>query len=80
MSCARRPRKYRNGKTFDQCKQSAEEISAGLQRVINGTGHVTWSDILEKVEHDELTYKLTLKYLRRDGYNIGDYKNPQVTR
>jgi len=35
---------------------------------------------LEATDHDELVYKLTLKYLRLDGYNIGDWKNPKVTK
>jgi len=41
---------------------------------------VLWSELLEKVEHDELVYKLTLKYLRRDGYNIGDWKTPEIKK
>jgi len=33
---------------------------------------------LDIVDHDELIYKLTLKFLRRDGYDIGNYKIPEV--
>jgi len=33
---------------------------------------------LEKVKHDELVYKLTLKYLRRDGFDIGNNKMPEI--
>ena len=33
--------------------------------------------ILE-AEHDEIVYKLTLKYLREMGYDIGNYLSPKV--
>ncbi len=77
-SCDSRTRAYKNGKTFDECKEIAESISSQLQKQISQNGKVLWSDILEKVDHDELVYKLTLKFLRRDGYNIGDWKTPEV--
>ncbi len=77
-SCDIRTRAYKNGKTFDQCKQIAELMNTELQKQIRMNGNVLWSDILKKVEHDELVYKLTLKYLRRDGFDIGDRKTPEV--
>jgi hypothetical protein len=67
-----------NGKTFDQCKQIAEALNPDFKRIIAANGKVLWSEILEKVDHDELIYKLTLKYLRRDGYDIGNWKIPEV--
>ncbi len=79
-SCDRRVRTYRNGKTFDQSKEVAEEMNLKLQKQILSDGKVLWSELLEKVEHDELVYKLTLKYLRRDGFDIGDWKKPQITK
>jgi len=39
-----------------------------------------WSELLEKVKHDELVYKLTLKYLRRDGFDIGNNKMPEIKK
>ena len=33
---------------------------------------------MDVVDHDELIYKLSLKYLGRDGYDIGNYKIPEV--
>jgi len=33
---------------------------------------------LEQADHDEIVYKLTLKYLRRDGYDIGNSKRPEI--
>ena len=79
-SCDIRTRAYKNGKTFDQCKQIAEVISGNLAKKIDQTGKVSWKEILETVDHDELVYKLTLKYLRRDGYDIGDWKTPEVKK
>ena len=75
-----RTRAYKNGKTFDQCKQMAEVISSQLSKKIELDGKITWKEILETVDHDELVYKLTLKFLRRDGYNIGDWKTPEVKK
>lgn len=79
-SCDLRTRAYKNGKTFDQCKQIAKTISGQLAKKIDQTGAVSWKEILEMVDHDELVYKLTLKYLRHDGYNIGDWKTPEVKK
>ena len=78
--CDTKTRAYKNGKTFDQCRQIAETTSEQIAKKINETGVVSWTEILETVDHDELVYKLTLKYLRRDGYNIGDWKTPRVTK
>ena len=79
-SCDTRTRAYKNGKTFDQCRKIAETICVQIAKKINETGVVSWTEILEIVDHDELVYKLTLKYLRRDGFNIGDWKTPKVTK
>ena len=45
---------------------------------IKNNQKILWSEILDVVDHDELIYKLSLKYLRRDGYDIGNYKIPEV--
>jgi hypothetical protein len=79
-SCDVRTRAYKNGKTFDQCKQIAETMNSELKDVIEKQGKVQWSEILAKVDHDELVYKLTLKYLRRDGYDIGNWQTPEVKK
>jgi len=79
-SCDTSTRAYKNGKTFDQCRQIAETICVQLAKKINEIGVVSWTEILETVDHDELVYKLTLKYLRRDGFDIGDWKTPKVTK
>ena len=79
-SCDTRTRAYKNGKTFDQCKEIAENLSSQLAKKINASGMMSWTEILDATDHDELVYKLTLKYLRRDGFNIGDWKTPRVTK
>lgn len=79
-SCDTRTRAYKNGKTFDQCRQIAETMNTELKIKIEKEGRVLWTDILSKVDHDELVYKLTLKYLRRDGFDIGNWQIPEVKK
>jgi len=79
-SCDRRTRAYKNGKTFDQCREIAKFMNPDFRKQIDQKGKVFWTEILDQVDHDELIYKLTLKYLRRDGYDIGNYKIPEVKK
>ena len=79
-SCDRRTRAYKNGKTFDQCKEIAESMNPDFKHQIHQNEKILWTEILDQVGHDELIYKLTLKYLRRDGYDIGNYKVPEVKK
>jgi hypothetical protein len=79
-SCDRRIRAYRNGKTFEQCKEIAKSINPLIQKQISAKGKVSWKELLEKVDHDEIVYKLTLKYLRLDGFDIGNWKTPEITK
>ena len=79
-SCNSRTRIYKNGKTFDQCKGVAISLNPEFKQQIDEKGKILWSEILKKVNHDEIIYKLTLKYLRRDGYDIGNYKFPEVKK
>lgn len=79
-SCDRRTHAYKNGKTFDQCKEIAESMNPEFKKQIDYKGKILWTEILEQVDHDELIYKLTLKFLRRDGYDIGNYKIPEVKK
>jgi hypothetical protein len=79
-SCDSRVRAYKNGKTFDQCREIAESVNPDFKKQIEENGKVLWVEILDKVEHDEIIYKLTLKYLRRDGFDIGNHKIPEVKK
>lgn len=77
-SCDRQIRAYKNGKTLDECKDTAESLNPEFKNQIDQNGKILWSEILETVNYDELIYKFTLKFLRRDGYDIGNYKIPKV--
>ena len=80
ISCDPRNHAYKNGKTFEDCKGEARRVIYHLAEEIGKSeaGEVSWNKILEVTDHDELVYKLTLKYLREKGYDIGNNKNPRV--
>ncbi len=65
---------------MDQCKEIAESMNPDFKKQIDTKGKVLWTEILEQVNHDELIYKFTLKFLRRDGYDIGNHKIPEVKK
>lgn len=77
-SCDPQVKAYRNGKTFDQCRQEARHVVAVLSEEIRRTGEVSWSRVLEAADHDEIVYKLSPKYLREAGFDIGNYQIPRV--
>lgn len=77
-SCDPRIRAYRNGKTFDQSRQEARQVAGVLVQEIAGAGEVSWSRVLEASGRDEIVYKLTLKYLRLQGYDIGNFQTPRI--
>lgn len=79
-TCDTRIRAYKNGKTFAQCKEIAESMNHDFKNQIDKNGKLLWTEILDQVDHDELIYKLTLKFLRRDGYDIGNNKIPEVKK
>ena len=64
--------------SYDECKKLAEKITEKLKPEIINNGKMSWSELIEKTDHDELIYKLTLKYLRRDGFDIGNSKLPEI--
>ena len=78
-TCDSRGTSYMNGNSYDDCKKIAEDISAKLKPVITDNDSMSWTQLSEEVDHDELVYKLVLKYLRRDGFDIGNSDNPQIT-
>ena len=79
-SCDTRIHAYKNGRTFDDCRKIAESMNPEFKKQIDANGKMLWTDILEKVDFDAVVYKLTLKYLRRDGYDIGSNKRPVVSK
>jgi hypothetical protein len=76
-SCDIRIHAYKNGKTMEQCKEEARK-SEILSDEILKKGEVSWSKVSDVADHDEIVYKLTLKYLRQRGYEIGNNKVPRV--
>ena len=77
--CDGRGTSYRNGNSYEDWKKIAEDINARVKPIINDSGSMPWKQLSEEVDHDELVYKLVLKYLRRDGFDIGNFNNPQVS-
>jgi len=77
-SCDARVHAYKNGKTFEECKEEARQNFDFLSKEILEKGEVSWGRIMEIADYDELVYKLTLKYLRQKGYDIGYNKLPRV--
>ena len=77
-SCNSRVHAYKNGKTMEDCRQQAKKTTELLSEEISNRGEVSWTRILEVTDYDELIYKLTLKYLRQKGYDIGNNKIPRV--
>ena len=55
-------------------------MNPDFKKQIEAKGKVLWTEILKQVDHDEIIYKLTLKFLRRDGYDIGNQKIPEVKK
>ena len=55
-------------------------INPDFKKQIEEKGKILWTEILTQVNHDEIIYKLTLKFLRRDGYDIGNHKIPEVKK
>ncbi len=76
--CDARVHAYKNDKTFEECKEEARQMTEILSKEILEKGEVSWARILEVADYDELVYKLTLKYLRQKGYDIGYNKLPRV--
>ena len=78
-TCDGRGTSYMNGNSYEDCKKIAEGINTKLKPVITNNDSMSWTQLSEEVDHDELVYKLVLKYLRRDGFDIGNSDNPQIT-
>ena len=77
-SCDSRIHAYKNGKTMEQCRLQARKTTELLSQEVSKTGEVSWKRVLEVTDYDELVYKLTLKYLRQDGYDIGNSTIPRI--
>jgi hypothetical protein len=63
---------------MEQCRQEARKTTELLSEEISKNREVSWRRVLEVTGYDELVYKLTLKYLRQKGYDIGNNTIPRV--
>lgn len=77
-SCDSHGTAYRKSKSFEECKEMALLNSNLLSSEIKDQGEVSWTRVLTVANNDELVYKLTLKYLRQRGFDIGNNKIPRV--
>jgi len=77
-SCDVHGTSYRKTKTFEECKEIALVNSHLLSNEIKEQGEVSWNRVLKVANNDELIYKLTLKYLKQKGYDIGNNKSPTI--
>jgi hypothetical protein len=67
-------RTARQWKSVDKKQEKVELLS----EEISNTREVSWKKVLEVTDYDELVYKLTLKYLRQKGYDIGNNTVPRI--
>lgn len=77
-SCSTKPRRY--DKPFEEYRQTARIVTKMLEPEIEARGSITWERVIQAADRDEVVYKLTLKYLRQDGYDIGNNKRPFVRK
>jgi hypothetical protein len=63
---------------MEECRQEARKTTELLSEEISNAGEVSWKRVLDLTDYDELIYKLTLKYLRQKGYDIGNNTIPRI--
>lgn len=80
VNCDPRNGAYKNGKTFEDCKAEARSLVTKLSGETPDNEEISWKHILEIANHDEIVYKLILKYFREIGYDIGNYTKPRVVK
>lgn len=77
-SCDTRVTAYKDGKTFDDCRKAARSLVPRLKNKIDESGSISWDDALGMAEYDAVVYKLAMKYMRTEGYDIGDNNTPKI--
>lgn len=76
--CDIRVSAYKDGKTFDQCRQAARALLPDIKGEIAKSGSISWEDALAVSGYDAVVYKLVMKYMLQDGYDIGDNGKPRM--
>lgn len=69
---------YKDGRTFDDCRRVARSVLPKIKSQIDRDGRISWNDALAISEHDAVVYKLAMKYLKQEGFDIGDNTTPQI--
>ena len=77
-SCDIRITAYKDGRTFQDCREVAESMVPGMVARITRDGRLSWDEIMKESEFDAVVYKLALKYLRQAGYDIGSHRRQYV--
>ena len=77
-SCDIRLTAYKGGRSFQDCRNAATALVPDLTARISDQGSLAWDDIMEAAEFDAVVYKLALKYLRQEGYDIGSHARQSV--
>ncbi len=77
-SCDVRLTAYKGGRSFRECRDAAAALIPTLASRIDESGGMTWDAIMEESEYDAVVYKLALKYLRQNGYDIGSHARQSV--
>jgi hypothetical protein len=72
--------KPRDDRPFEEYRKLAREAVRKLKPEIDTNGSVAWERVMEVANREEVVYKLALKYLREDGFDIGNYRTPFVRR
>ena len=77
-SCDVRIGAYKNNRTFEDCRKAAASCVPEIIAQIRAEGRVYWEHIMEKSGYDAVVYKLILKYLRQEGFDIGNHSTQYV--
>ena len=78
-SCDVRLTAYKNGRSFQDCREVARSLVPGMLDMVRQKGRIHWDDIMGLSEFDAVVYKLCLKYLRESGCHIGNHRNRYVS-
>lgn len=78
-NCDIRITAYKDGRSFQECREAATALSTMLASRIDECGSMPWDAIMEQAEYDAVVYKLALKYLRQMGYDIGNHARQSVS-
>ena len=77
-ACDTRLTAYKDGRSFQDCRRVATTLVPVLSARVDKHGSLAWDEIMKESEYDAVVYKLVLKYMRQDGYDIGSHTRQSV--